>query len=285
MIDTSGPVLRVEGVNHGYGRGRDATTVLKDVSFQVAKGQTLAVIGESGAGKSTLTRILAGLEKPSSGSVSVGGQTVRVRTGRVSPVQVIFQQPSEALNRFAPIGRSIAEPLRHISRAQRRERVFSLLERVGIDPGRADEKPSAFSGGQLQRVVTARALAASPSVLLCDEPTSALDVSVQAQIVNLLLGLQADEGLTMVLVTHDLGVAKAMADDVLVLRLGEIVEHTNAGQFFRGPVATYSRELLQATSHQLLGGGAAASGETSLRVDPASDVSQGKDGQGSSTWA
>jgi ABC-type glutathione transport system ATPase component len=244
--------LAVEAVSHEYGKLANRRTVLDDISFAVARGRTTAVIGESGAGKSTLTRIVAGLERPTRGRVLIGGEPVRVRSGRVSPVQMVFQHPADALNRFSSVGASVAEPLRGLSKRERSRRVGELLERVGIDGARAGEKPRSFSGGQLQRIVTARALAADPKVLLCDEPTSALDVSVQAQIVNLLLELQEAQQFAIVLVTHDLGVAKVMADDVVVLRDGVLVEHSLADVFFERPREEYSRQLLDTTAKQML---------------------------------
>jgi ABC-type glutathione transport system ATPase component len=246
------PVLQVDAVSHSYGKLANKRTVLDRVSFDVSRGRTTAVIGESGAGKSTLTRIISGLEQPVDGRVLIDGEPVRVRSGKVSPVQMIFQHPAEALNRFASVGASIAEPLGGMTKSERRRKVADLMERVGIDGARAGEKPASFSGGQLQRIVTARALAADPKVLLCDEPTSALDVSVQAQIVNLLLDLQDAQQLAIVLVTHDLGVAKVMADEVVVLRHGTLVEHSPADAFFDGPREPYSRQLLDTTAKQML---------------------------------
>lgn len=245
-------VVQVDGVSHSYGKLAHKRTVLDDVSFEVWRGRTTAVIGESGAGKSTLTRIIAGLEQPDEGRVLIDGEPVRVRSGSVSPIQMIFQHPGEALNRFASVGASIAEPLRGMTKREQRRKVADLMEHVGIDGARAGQRPAAFSGGQLQRIVTARALAANPRVLLCDEPTSALDVSVQAQIVNLLLELQDAQQLAIVLVTHDLGVAKVMADDVVVLRHGKLVERSPADAFFGGPQEQYSRGLLDATAKQML---------------------------------
>jgi ABC-type glutathione transport system ATPase component len=246
------PALQVEGVTHAYGKLAQRRTVLDDISFEVHRGRTTAVIGESGAGKSTLTRIIAGLEQPDGGRVLVGGEPTRVRTGSVSPVQMVFQHPADALNRFASVGASIAEPLRGMSKQQRRHKVAELMERVGIPGSRAGEKPRSFSGGQLQRIVIARALAAEPQMLLCDEPTSALDVSVQAQMVNLFLELQEARRFAIVLVTHDLGVAKVMADDVVVLRHGKLVERSPADAFFARPQEEYSRGLLDATARQML---------------------------------
>ncbi|HZV72189.1 MAG TPA: ATP-binding cassette domain-containing protein [Conexibacter sp.] len=240
--------LAVEGVSHAYA-GRE---VLRDVGFTLEAGRTLAVVGESGAGKSTLSRLVAGLELPTSGRVRVAGVAPTVRYGAVSPVQMVFQHPTEALNRFLSVGASVAEGLRRLPRRERAAYVAALLEQVGIDPSRARERPKTFSGGQLQRIVTARALAAEPKLLLCDEPTSALDVSVQAQIVNLLLALQERNGFACLLVTHDLGVARVLADDVLVLRDGEMVELAPADDFFAGPSTPYAQELLRTTAEQML---------------------------------
>ena len=167
-------------------------------------------------------------------------------------VQMVFQDPKEALNPFLSIGRSIGEPLRKIRRKDRNTRVAALLEHVGLDPARAGQRPSAFSGGQLQRVVIARALAASPKILVCDEPTSALDVSVQAQILNLILELQRELGFACILVTHDLSVVRVLADEILVLRNGELVEHCSTSDFFREPSHDYSTSLLDAVAQQSL---------------------------------
>jgi ABC-type glutathione transport system ATPase component len=254
-LSAAEPVLRLEAVSHAYGRGRRARTVLRDVSFDLQAGRTLAIVGESGAGKSTLARLVAGLEQPRGGTILVAGHPPRIETGVVSPVQMVFQHPADALNRFIGVGASVAEPLRRRPRAERRARVAELLAQVGIDRDRAGDRPASFSGGQLQRLVIARALAGAPRVLLCDEPTSALDVSVQAQIVNLLLALQAAHGFACVLVTHDLGVARVLADDVLVLRAGRMVELSPADRFFDGPGADYSRRLLSTSAAQMLGAG------------------------------
>jgi peptide/nickel transport system ATP-binding protein len=230
-------------------RARGRTRVaLRDVSLEVAAGQSLAVVGESGSGKSTLARLVAGLDRPTSGEVLVEGSPPRLGGGRRSPVQMVFQSPREALNPFRSVGNSVGEPLRGIPRAERRRRVAESLERVGIDPAQADRRPASFSGGQQQRVVIARALAAEPRVLVCDEPTSALDVSVQAQIVNLLLRVQGELGFALLLVTHDLGVVRVLADDVAVLREGELIEYGPAGRFFAAPEHEHARALLAAAA-------------------------------------
>jgi ABC-type dipeptide/oligopeptide/nickel transport system ATPase subunit len=250
--------LRVAGVSHDYRTKDGMRRILHDVSLTVEPGRTLAVAGESGAGKSTLTRLVAGLEHPTEGTVEVGGTSPVIRSGRTSPVQMVFQQPAESLNRFISVGANVAEALGHVPRRERSQRVAGLLESVGIAADRAGDKPRAFSGGQLQRIVIARALAAEPKLLLCDEPTSALDVSVQAQILNLLLGLQDRDGFACLLVTHDLGVARVLADEVLVLRDGRVAELTEADAFFAGPRSEYGRELLRTTAEQALVRGAVA---------------------------
>jgi peptide/nickel transport system ATP-binding protein len=255
--------VRVVDAAVDYRRRRERFRALDGVTFELRAGQTLAVVGESGAGKSTLVKLVAGLEQPAAGTVEVNGSPPRLRAGTVSPVQVVFQNPIEALNPYASVGRSIAEPLRDLSREQRRQRVAELLDDVGLEPARAGSRPSAFSGGQLQRVVLARALAADPAVLICDEATSALDVSVQAQIANLIMKLQGTKGFACLLVTHDLGLAHVLADSVLVLRNGEPVELAPASRFFAGPRTTYARSLLAATrDHQLRDPEGSASGPT-----------------------
>ncbi len=240
----SDAICRAEHVSHVYRLRGEQRVVLQDVSFAVPAGRTLGVIGESGAGKSTLVRLLAGLEHPTGGRVEIDGSPVRLRPGRSSPVQMVFQQPLSALNPHRSVGDSIAEPIHRVSRDARQAIVASLMERVGIPPARAGQRPSRFSGGQLQRIVLARALAGQPRVLLCDEPTSALDVSVQAQIINLILELQLEQQFACVLVTHELNVAKVLADEVLVLRSGCVEEHRPAAEFFDSPASAYGQSLL-----------------------------------------
>lgn len=245
-------MLDVRGLTREFHRRGASRVALNNVSFELARGRTLAVVGESGAGKTTLARLIAGLDRPTAGTVLIANQRPRLRSGTASPVQIVFQNPTDALNPFLSIGRSIGEPLRQLERRLRHQRVAELLEQVGIDPKRSRQRPRSFSGGQQQRVVIARALAASPEVLICDEPTSALDVSVQAQIVNLLLTLQRELGFAMVLVTHDLSVVRVLADEILVLRRGEMVEHAKADMFFRSPQHAYSTSLLAAVAAQAL---------------------------------
>lgn len=245
------PALAIQNVRREFATAGSVRVAVDDVSFAIDAGQTIAVIGESGAGKSTLARIIAGLDAPTSGSVRVHGVEPRLQAGVPSPVQMVFQNPVDALDPFLSIGASIGEPMRNRSRPERRAQVEALLRSVGLDPARADERPSSFSGGQLQRVVIARALAARPRVLLCDEPTSALDVSVQAQIVNLLLGLQEELGIACVLITHDLAVGRVLADQIVVLRNGKLIEQGSAEDFFARPKHPYSASLLEAARTEL----------------------------------
>ena len=245
-------VLSVTQVGKVFHRSGAAHRALQGVTCVVARGQTLAVVGESGAGKSTLGRLIAGLDQPTEGTVLVDGRPPVPHGGVASPVQMVFQSPLESLNPYVSVGWSIAEPMHGLSRTERRSRVADLLTRVGMNPARADRRPRAFSGGQLQRIGLARALAAQPKLLVCDEPTSALDVSVQAQIVNLLLDLQASIGFACVLVTHDLSLVRVLADDVLVLRDGHVVEHSSAEEFFAGPSNEYARGLLESNRIQSL---------------------------------
>jgi peptide/nickel transport system ATP-binding protein len=246
------PVLAVERLSKDFYRKGVPHRVLSDISCTVSMGRTLAVVGESGAGKSTLAKTIAGLERPTLGRVLVEGRPPITRGGVVSPVQMVFQQPVESLNPYISVGSSVAEPLHHVGAQERRRRVGQMLVRVGVNPDHADRPPRAFSGGQLQRIGLARALIASPKILLCDEPTSALDVSVQAAVVNLLLDLQGSLGFACVLVTHDLSLVRVLADDVLVLRAGIAVEQSDAASFFAGPKNDYARDLLEANRLQTL---------------------------------
>jgi ABC-type dipeptide/oligopeptide/nickel transport system ATPase subunit len=249
---TRGPVLVVEHVSKDFNRRGVAHRVLNDISCTLSAGRTLAVVGESGAGKTTLARTIAGLERPTLGTVLVDGRPPVARGGVVSPVQMVFQQPGDSLNPYISIGASVAEPIHGVTASERSRRVAQLLARVGINSDHAHRRPRAFSGGQLQRIGLARALSASPRLLLCDEPTSALDVSVQAQIVNLLLDLQMSLGFACLLVTHDLSLVRVLADDILVLRDGVAVEQSDAASFFAGPANDYARGLLEANRLQTL---------------------------------
>lgn len=232
------PVLAVvDGVGKSFDR-----PVLRDASFVLRRGRTLGVVGESGSGKTTLARILLGVERADVGSVSWSD-------GVRPPIQLVHQNPLGAFDPRWTIGRSLREALAAggVPRAARGARAADLLREVGLDPALAARRPAALSGGQRQRAAIARALAADPVVLVLDEPVSALDATVRARILALLDRLQRERGLTMLLVSHDLGVIASVADDLLVMQDGAIVERGPAAQVFADPRHPFTRELLAAS--------------------------------------
>ena len=229
--------------------------VLHKLSFDIGEGETLGLVGESGSGKSTAGRILVGLYEPTGGSVRLFGRDITGadrRSGLAAVrarLQFVFQDPHAALNPRRRVGESIAEPLDIAggrSRRDRHDRVRELLEMVGL-PRDSDERfPHEFSGGQRQRIVIARALALQPGFIVCDEPVSALDVSMQAQIVNLLMDLQAKFGLSYLFIAHDLAVVRAIAHRVAVLYAGSIVEVAPKAELYSQPQHPYTQALLDA---------------------------------------
>lgn len=240
---TSGPpVLVAEGLSKSFG----ATAALADASVDVARGEVLAIVGESGSGKSTLARAIAGLEIPDAGRVTLGGrQLPEGRRGRrPQEIQIVFQDPYSTLNPSFTVRQSLEEAIR--AGGARDRTVSELLELVELDPSLAERRPSQLSGGQRQRVAIARALAPKPQVLICDESVSALDVSVQAQILALLARLRDELGLAMLFITHDLGVVARIANRVVVLRHGEIVERGDTMRILREPAHEYTRLLVAA---------------------------------------
>lgn len=260
--------LSVRDVHHTYvsrsalslgDGGRTENRVLKGVSFDVPTGSTLGIVGESGCGKTTLVRSILRLIQPTSGSVLLrtGDQmhdvlslSKRELVDVRRRLQVVFQDPYSSLNPRMSVRRTVSEPLTtHLgmNRAEADARVAELLELVGLDPKVADRYPHEFSGGQRQRIGVARALAFEPRVLILDEPVSALDVSVQAQILNLIIDLQRQLGLTYLFVSHDLAVIEHVADLVAVMYLGRIVEFGPTEQIFREPAHPYTRALLSAS--------------------------------------
>ncbi len=233
--------------------GGDVLAV-REVSFTQAKGETLGVVGESGCGKSTLAQLILHLIPPSSGEVRFRGD----RLAALKPaalrqmrrdMQMVFQDPRSSLDPRMRVGRLLEEPLliHEIgSREERRARVEQLLDLVGLPPDAAGRFPHEFSGGQRQRIAIARAIALSPALIVADEPVSSLDVSIQAQILNLLIELRERLGLTYVFISHDLAVVRHLADTVVVMYLGEIVEHADADKVFEQPAHPYTRSLLAA---------------------------------------
>jgi peptide/nickel transport system ATP-binding protein len=233
--------------------GGDVLAV-RDVSFTQAKGETLGVVGESGCGKSTLAQLVLHLIPPSAGDIRFRGE----RLAALKPaalrqmrrhMQMVFQDPRSSLDPRMRVGRLLEEPLLiHAigSRQERTERVAQLLDLVGLSPDASGRFPHEFSGGQRQRIAIARAIALSPALIVADEPVSSLDVSIQAQILNLLIELRERLGLTYIFISHDLAVVRYLADTVIVMYLGEIVEHADADEIFEQPAHPYTRSLLAA---------------------------------------
>jgi peptide/nickel transport system ATP-binding protein len=258
LFDASAPWL--ERVTSG--QPRRVVHAVDGVSFAIARGTTLALVGESGCGKSTVARLLVGLYTPTAGQVRFDGLDATAALAGSGPggaatgralrrrLQMIFQDPYASLNPRWRVADIVAEPLREhglvVGREALRNRVGELLQAVGMAAADADRWPHQFSGGQRQRISIARALATGPEFLVCDEPTSALDVSVQAQVLNLMKSLQADQGLTYLFISHNLAVVRHVADRVGVMYLGRLVEVAGRDALFASPRHPYTRMLLAA---------------------------------------
>ncbi|MBO1413127.1 ABC transporter ATP-binding protein [Streptomyces sp. FH025] len=227
---------------------------VEGVGLRIAPGETLGLVGESGSGKSTTSRVLAGLQRPTGGRVRYDGQDAtrpdrELRRRLSREIQLVFQDPYASLNPRRTVAQTLDTPLRlhtSLDAAQRRERSAELLEQVGLPAGYLDRYPHEFSGGQRQRIGIARALAPEPRLIIADEPVSALDVSVQAQVLNLLMELRERLGVAFLFVSHDLAVVRHFCDRVAVMHRGRLVESTDREQLFSAPHTEYTRELLAA---------------------------------------
>ncbi|NCT57184.1 MAG: ABC transporter ATP-binding protein [Legionella sp.] len=243
-------------VKRGFlGRPAQVHKAVDGLSFDLKQRQTLALVGESGSGKSTVCRVLLGLQQITCGEVMFRDKPVGELRGRAlkqfrQQVQIIFQDPYSSMNPRMTVGQILAEGMevQHQKPAWIKQRQYELLDQVNLPIGSLNRYPHQFSGGQRQRLCIARALACSPNVLICDEPTSALDVSVQAQVLNLLKDLQQELNLTYLFVTHNMAVVSYIADDVLVMRDGRMVEHGTCEQLLRAPAHAYTRQLLAGVS-------------------------------------
>ncbi len=255
------PLLEVRGLTKHFPvrggvllRSVGEVHAVDDVSFSLQRGETLGLVGESGCGKSTVGKTLLRLLEPSAGSIFFEGRDI-TRLGRADlralrrEIQIVFQDPFESLNSRHSVGRILEEPFvihRLGTASERRRWVAELLERVGLSGEAAQRFPHEFSGGQRQRIGIARAIALRPKLVVCDEAVSALDVSIQSQVLNLLLDLQRDMNLALVFIAHDLSVVKHMSDQVAVMYLGQIVEHANADDIYARPRHPYTQALLSA---------------------------------------
>lgn len=259
------PLIRAENLSRHYDVsggffGKNATVkALSSASFELYAGKTLAVVGESGCGKSTLARVVTMIESPSSGELELDGHVISAdnvltdeqRAQLRASVQIVFQDPFGSLNPRQSIGRILEEPLLinrpDISAAERESKAREMLTLTGLRPEHYERYPHMFSGGQRQRVAVARALMLNPRILVLDEPVSALDLSIQSQVLNLLVDLQERLDLAYLFISHDLSVVRHMADDVMVMYLGRVVESGPAEAVFASPRHPYTQALLSAT--------------------------------------
>jgi peptide/nickel transport system ATP-binding protein len=267
MIDSKEVLLDVQHVSQQYALPKPSLfakaghiQAVKDVSFQLTAGKSLGIVGESGSGKSTLARLVMALEKPTQGKVLFKGQNLnalpqdQLRHAR-SDFQMVFQDPYGSLDPRQKVLRIVTEPLHStlnsgsgqaLSSKDLKDRATQALTEVGLRASDLEKYPHEFSGGQRQRIAIARALITRPSLIVADEPVSALDVSVQAQVLNLMMDLQDRFGLSYLFVSHDLAVVNLMCDDVIVLQHGQVVEAGSADDIFQGPQHSYTQALLAA---------------------------------------
>ena len=237
-----------------FGKPTSFVKAVDGVSFDVYRGEVLGLVGESGCGKTTISRSILGLTEPTSGSIIFDGKELmgmkkkELRRMR-SDMQIVFQDPYSSLSPRMRIADTISEPMeiqKKGTRKERRKRVEELLEIVGLEKSFADRYPHEFSGGQRQRIGIARVLAADPKFMICDEPVSALDVSVRSQILNLLIELKQDFGLTMLFISHDLSVVEYICDRIIVMYLGKVMEIAERDDLYRNPSHPYTQALLSA---------------------------------------
>jgi oligopeptide/dipeptide ABC transporter ATP-binding protein len=259
------PLLEIEGLTKRYelpsnvlrrstGKRREAIQAVRDVSLSISPGETVGLVGESGCGKSTLARLLVHLEPPTAGRIVYEGMNLLDQDSKTvrqfrRKIQIVFQDPYSSLNPRMSVGRALREVLavhKLCPREQRQQRAGELLRRVGLSPDMMDRRPREFSGGQRQRIGIARALAVEPNFIVADEPLSALDVSVQAQVLNLMMRLQEEMNLTYLFISHNLGVIRHISQRVAIMYLGRLVEVAPTTRLFESPLHPYTQALLRA---------------------------------------
>jgi len=252
---TATPLVEVTELRKVFPVGRAKVHAVEYVSLTLGRGETLAVVGESGCGKSTLAQLIVRLIDPTGGRIVLDGVDVTTLGPRAlrphrRKMQIVFQDPFASLDPRRPVGRAVAEPLLVHGEARKGaeldERVASLFTRVGLDPDHTRQFPHQFSGGQRQRICIARALALQPELVVADEAVSALDVSIQAQVINLMMDLQDELGLSYLFISHDLAVVERVSHRVAVMYLGQIVELGPRSAVFENPQHSYTKRLLDA---------------------------------------
>lgn len=255
-------LLEVKDLKKYFNTPGGVLHAVDDVSFTLERGKTLGVVGESGCGKSTTGRAILRLHEPTSGEVIFEGKDITKASSQEmrhlrSQMQIIFQDPFASLNPRKSVSEIIGEPLRlykvHKNKKEQEDHVLELMELVGMSERLVNTYPHELDGGRRQRIGIARALAMNPKFIVCDEPVSALDVSIQAQILNLLKKLQRELGLTYIFITHDLSVVNYFSDEIMVMYLGKVVEHTTSEQLFAHPTHPYTKALLSAIPVPRLG--------------------------------
>lgn len=244
-------ILKAEHLKKVFTSGKKTFMAVDDVSFELKKGQCLGIVGESGSGKSTIARMITGLEHMTEGTVTLLGKDITDLKAKemrkvYRDIQMVFQMPVESFDPRRTLGDGIMESLRNMGMSVReaKKRAGELLIRCGLTPEFAARYPHEVSGGQCQRAAIARALAVSPSVLICDEATSSLDVTVQKQVLNLLQELKEKEGLSLLMISHDLALVQAFCDEVLVLYQGKAVEMGTPDEIINHPSSEYTRILM-----------------------------------------
>ncbi|PID48113.1 MAG: ABC transporter ATP-binding protein [Proteobacteria bacterium] len=244
-------------ISRGLFKEPNIIKAVNGIDFEVKRGEILSIVGESGCGKSTTAKLLTGIEKATSGEIHFEGKRLmhfdrNDWSEYRKKVQIIFQDPYSSLNPRWNVGKIIAEPLMlnsNLSTKEIRKKVYAIMDKVGLLPEWFERYPHQFSGGQRQRIGIARALILNPEVVVCDEPVSALDVSIQAQVLNLLLDLQEEFNLTYIFISHDLSVVEHISDRIIVMYFGDIVEKNSVDELLANPKHEYTQKLLSAIPH------------------------------------